>query len=151
MVWAFALFRFRLLELMPVARDALIERMDDAAIVVDAGNAIIYCNPTARALFGSTAEQVAEQALEPVPPGARERAERAKREIRVELRGQSHSFDVHVSLLLHVVEPMQPRLSAVDLDNAAPQTGAPHQPATRCFPHRNPCSVSSVRCTRRLP
>ena len=43
---------FRLFDLMPIARDALVENMSDAVLVVDAQNRIIDLNPAARQLFG---------------------------------------------------------------------------------------------------
>lgn len=53
-----ALFRYRLLELVPVARDALIESMDDAVIVLDACHRIVDLNPAAAHLVGCSASDV---------------------------------------------------------------------------------------------
>jgi PAS domain S-box-containing protein len=49
-------FRFQLFDLVPVARDALIENMSDAVIVVDARSRIVDVNPAARDLIGSQHE-----------------------------------------------------------------------------------------------
>jgi serine phosphatase RsbU (regulator of sigma subunit)/PAS domain-containing protein len=49
-VWG--LFGFRLLDIVPVARDALFESMSDGVIVLDAHNRIVDVNQAARALIG---------------------------------------------------------------------------------------------------
>jgi len=48
---AFALFRFGLLDLIPVAREAIVERMTDAVLVLDADNRIIDMNPATAAML----------------------------------------------------------------------------------------------------
>jgi diguanylate cyclase (GGDEF)-like protein len=60
----FALFRYGLLDLIPVAREAIVERMTDAVLVLDADDRIIDVNPAAaamlrldaRPLFGAPAD-----------------------------------------------------------------------------------------------
>lgn len=47
-ILAYALFRHRLLDLVPVARSVLIESMSDGVIVVDSQNRIVDINPAAR-------------------------------------------------------------------------------------------------------
>ncbi|MBU6401786.1 MAG: PAS domain-containing protein, partial [Verrucomicrobia bacterium] len=54
---AWGLFHFRLLEITPVARDAVIEHMNDAMLVLDAQDRIVDCNPAAQRLFHTTARQ----------------------------------------------------------------------------------------------
>ncbi len=49
--FAFALFRYRLLDVIPIARDVLVDRMDDGLIVLDTQNRVIDINPTARNLL----------------------------------------------------------------------------------------------------
>ncbi|MBD2019966.1 diguanylate cyclase [Leptolyngbya sp. FACHB-36] len=50
-----SLFRFRLFDLVPVARDSLIERMSDGVLVLDVRNRIIDLNPAAHRLIGASA------------------------------------------------------------------------------------------------
>ncbi len=52
--FAWNLFRNRLLDIMPVARAAIIERMRDAVIVLDAYNRVVDLNPAAQALLDRT-------------------------------------------------------------------------------------------------
>ena len=47
--WGF--FRFRLLDIVPVAREAVIEGMEDGVLVVDAGGRIVDLNPAARRIL----------------------------------------------------------------------------------------------------
>jgi PAS domain S-box-containing protein len=51
-VFFWAIFRLRLLDLVPVAREALVEEMADAILVVEEGGAVLDLNPAARALLG---------------------------------------------------------------------------------------------------
>ena len=44
---AYALFRFRLLDLVPIARSVLVDRMTDAIIVLDRQNRILDINMAA--------------------------------------------------------------------------------------------------------
>ncbi len=59
-IWG--LFRFRLLDVVPVARDAVIEGMSDGVIVLDAQNRIVDLNPAAQAIIGRPAAEVIGQA-----------------------------------------------------------------------------------------
>ncbi len=49
---AWGLFRFRMLDLAPVARHAVVESMSDAVIVLDQHSRITDLNPAAQRLFG---------------------------------------------------------------------------------------------------
>jgi PAS domain S-box-containing protein len=55
LVIAWALFRFRLFDLVPVARHTVVEGMSDGMIVVDAENRIVDLNPAARSIVGPPA------------------------------------------------------------------------------------------------
>lgn len=46
-VYAYGLFWYRLFDLVPVARDALVEHMQDGVIVIDAQNRVVDVNPSA--------------------------------------------------------------------------------------------------------
>ncbi|MDB4949770.1 MAG: multi-sensor signal transduction histidine kinase [Gemmatimonadetes bacterium] len=53
---AWGIFRLRLLDIVPVARDKVIEGMSDAVVVLDADNRIVDLNPAARRIIGPDAE-----------------------------------------------------------------------------------------------
>ncbi len=50
-IWAWAIFRRRFLDLLPVARDSLIEQMQDGFLVLDRRRRVVDINPGARALL----------------------------------------------------------------------------------------------------
>jgi hypothetical protein len=53
LAFAFALTRYRLLDIIPIARDVLIEGMSDGAVVLDANNRVVDINPAAEQVLGS--------------------------------------------------------------------------------------------------
>ena len=55
---AVALFRFRLLDIAPVARDAVIESMADGIIVLDANGHVVEANPAAQRIVGCDASRI---------------------------------------------------------------------------------------------
>jgi PAS domain S-box-containing protein len=58
LVVAWGLFRSRLLDLVPIARDAVLESMEDGVIVLDAQDRIVDLNPAAVRLIGKPAARV---------------------------------------------------------------------------------------------
>jgi len=66
-LWAWGLFHFQLLDIVPVARDAVIESMSDAVLVLDAHGRIVDINPAAQQILRRSAAdligQRADQAL----------------------------------------------------------------------------------------
>jgi len=53
LIIAWGIFRYRLFDIVPVARENIIENMDDGLIVLDAQNRIADMNRTAKTIFGS--------------------------------------------------------------------------------------------------
>jgi diguanylate cyclase (GGDEF)-like protein/PAS domain S-box-containing protein len=60
----FGLYRYRLLDLVPVARDALIEELSDGVIVLDAQNRVVDINPAAQHLLGRPFSDVVGKPME---------------------------------------------------------------------------------------
>jgi len=58
LVVAWGLFRYRLFDMVPVARDAVIESMSDAVVVADAHGRVVDLNPAAQALIGRAASEI---------------------------------------------------------------------------------------------
>jgi PAS domain S-box-containing protein len=71
LVVAWGLFRYRLLDIVPVARDAVIEGMQDGVIVLDAQNRIVDLNPAAERIIGHRAAEVIGQPFNPTDLGLR--------------------------------------------------------------------------------
>ena len=54
LAFAFAIGRYQLLDIIPVARDSLIEKMTDGLLVIDTHNRIVDMNPSAQKLLNIT-------------------------------------------------------------------------------------------------
>jgi PAS domain S-box-containing protein len=63
LVFAWGLFRLRLLDIVPVARDAVIEGMSDGVIVLDTQNRIVDLNPAAGRIIGHPASEAIGQLI----------------------------------------------------------------------------------------
>ncbi len=61
---AWGLFRVRLLDIVPVARDAVVGGMSDSVIVVDTQNRVADLNPAAERVVGHTASEAVGQPME---------------------------------------------------------------------------------------
>jgi PAS domain S-box-containing protein len=102
---AWSLSRFRMLELVPVARNALIESMSDAVIVLDQHNRITDLNPAAQRLFGRPLSEIVGQPADQVASAWPDQTERfrgateAHEEIIFVVDGMSRSFDLRISPL----------------------------------------------------
>ncbi len=53
-IYVIVIFRFRLFDVVPVARDRLVETLQDAVVVLDERGWLMYLNPAARALVGAS-------------------------------------------------------------------------------------------------
>jgi signal transduction histidine kinase len=65
---AWAVFRYRLLDLVPIAQEAMIEAMADGMLVIDEQNRIITLNPAAGHIFNVAAVQVVGQPIVQISP-----------------------------------------------------------------------------------
>ncbi|HEX2728212.1 MAG TPA: histidine kinase N-terminal 7TM domain-containing protein, partial [Rubrobacteraceae bacterium] len=65
---SFGILRYRFLDIVPVARDAAIEGMNDAVIVADARGRIVDLNPAAREVLGIAASDSAGAHLSEIAP-----------------------------------------------------------------------------------
>ncbi|MBN1485006.1 MAG: response regulator [Chloroflexia bacterium] len=102
---AFGFLRFHLLDIVPVARDAVIEGMGDGLIVLDAQDRIVDLNPSAEAIIGvSSAEAIGRPAEEVLSARldliARYRyVPQVKDEITLNPNGERCDFDLRISPL----------------------------------------------------
>src|SRR6185369_7731876 len=62
-IFFWAIFRYRLFEVLPIARDRAFEHMDDAIVIVDPEHRIVDANPNAARLSGKTNEGLLEKPL----------------------------------------------------------------------------------------
>jgi diguanylate cyclase (GGDEF)-like protein/PAS domain S-box-containing protein len=63
LIMAYGLFRFRVFNLVLVARDTLLENLSDGLLVLDTANRVADLNESARALIGRPAEQILSRPL----------------------------------------------------------------------------------------
>lgn len=63
---AWAIFRYRLFDVVPIARAAVVERMGAAVAVLDQRNRVLDLNPTAERLLGCSAAHAAGRPVEEV-------------------------------------------------------------------------------------
>ena len=110
---AWGLFHFQLLRIVPVARDAVVESMGDAVIVLDMQDRIADLNPAAQRLLGHAASEIigqpASHVLSDWPDGSTELAEvlveryrdvrEAYSEIVLGEGGAQRTFDLRISPL----------------------------------------------------
>ncbi|MBN1284642.1 MAG: PAS domain S-box protein [Anaerolineae bacterium] len=61
--FAWGLFRYRLLDIVPAARDAVLESMRDGVIVLDTQNRVVDLNPMAQQIIGCSASQALGQPI----------------------------------------------------------------------------------------
>lgn len=64
LIIAGGIFRYRLFDIVPVARENIIENMDDGVVVLDAQNRIADMNQTAKNIFGTSSVQAIGQKAE---------------------------------------------------------------------------------------
>jgi PAS domain S-box-containing protein len=102
---AWGLFRYRMLDLAPVARNAVVESMSDAVIVLDQHNRITDLNPAAQHLLGHPLSELIGQPAAQVASAWSDQTERfrgtteAHEEIVLTVDGMPHSFDLRISPL----------------------------------------------------
>lgn len=63
---AYGLFRFQMFDIVPVARDVLIESMSDGVLVLDARNRIVDANPAVCHLLGGDVPRIVGQPAEAI-------------------------------------------------------------------------------------
>ena len=94
------IFRFQLFDLVPVARNRLVESMGDGLLVLDAQNRIVDINPAAQQLLGISSSCIgksAEQVLAKWPDLVN--LSRASEDVQIEALLDNGYFDVRISSL----------------------------------------------------
>ncbi len=98
-----ALFRYRLFSLHPIARDQAFEDMDDAVLVIDTNNRLIDINPAAERFIGQPAVSVVglpiADAFANSLPNLDQRLDRDQTQIEIGSGDQQRSFDLRITPL----------------------------------------------------
>lgn len=110
------IFSFRLLELSPVATDALYKNMRDGVVVTNSQGRIVSCNPSAYELFGVARTVIGTRLLDSIPALASTevRPETGEQEIELEANGGQrwlgvHATEIGVAGRLYVMRDITPR------------------------------------------
>lgn len=100
-----SLFRYKFLDLMPVARDAIVQSMDDIVIVLDEKHRIVDVNPALQAMINRDVSEIIGLHISDAFPKHYENIERHMRagdsrlEIVVDENSVPKHFNVHISPL----------------------------------------------------
>jgi PAS domain S-box-containing protein len=68
LVFAWGLFRYRLLDIIPIARDKVVEHMNDGVIVLDARVRIVDINPAIQKLIGRPLTDIIGRSIDQILP-----------------------------------------------------------------------------------
>jgi PAS domain S-box-containing protein len=99
------LFKYRFLDLAPVARDAVVDSMRDAMVTLDLEHRIVDVNPAAQRLLDRPVQDLLGQRLSDLLPEQRALLARYEEkltfddEIEVEMEGEIRCYDLHISPL----------------------------------------------------
>ncbi len=102
---SWGLFHFRLLDIVPVARDAVIESMGDGVLVLDVQDRIVDLNPAAESIFGCAASEAIGRPADQMLSGQSDLVEcyrdvtEAHAEIVLDQGDAQHCFDLRISPL----------------------------------------------------
>ena len=100
-----ALFRFRLLDIVPIARNVVVDGMADGVIVLDAQNRIVDLNPAARRIIGRPVAEVIGRPIREIVAGRPDLIERyhdvpeAQAEITLGAGGGQRTYQMRISPL----------------------------------------------------
>jgi PAS domain S-box-containing protein len=98
-----ALFRYHMLDLVPAARELVIEHMREAVIVLDQQNRVVDINPAAAQIIGAAPAKLIGNPLQQIAPDHAElyaafgTALAAEAEISVDLMDQTHHFELRIT------------------------------------------------------
>ena len=100
-ILAWTLFRFRFLDLLPLARDTIIENLNDGIVVLDHQERVVYLNHTARVTF-AIPDNIIGQPIAEAPneylQKIQQMLQQDQRAVDIEIQGDSRAyFDLRIS------------------------------------------------------
>ena len=102
---AWSIFRYRMFDVVPVARDTLIDRMDDGMLVLDAKDRVVDLNPAMQAILNHPEGQVVGRPVQKLPALSPElvaefhEAVEGRAEIVIGREGVPRYYDLQISPL----------------------------------------------------
>lgn len=100
-----SMYRFRLLDLIPIARDLIVENMEDAILVLDSSRRIVDANGSALHILARTLEEVMGQRIPEVLPNQQALVDeldvkgQIETEIQIPSNDQTHYYKLRVRTL----------------------------------------------------
>ncbi len=91
LVLAWAVFRYRLLDLAPVARDVLIEKMSDGVVLLDRQHRVVDLNPVAQTILGSDRALIGERVAQ-IETRLNDRSDENETRAEIQLNGTPARF-----------------------------------------------------------
>ncbi|MGB3632811.1 MAG: histidine kinase N-terminal 7TM domain-containing protein, partial [Rubrobacteraceae bacterium] len=113
-VWG--LFRFRMLDILPIARNAVIENMKDGVIVIDLQNRVVDLNPAAQEILGYSSTKIVGQDAGRIAAGEhvlltdQPTKIEQRREIEAEVAGYHRDYELTASELRDIEGKSRGRL-----------------------------------------
>lgn len=107
LLWGWAIFGYRLMNIMPIARDTVVEHMKDGMLVLDFENRIVDINPAAEQIIGQNVDDIvgknAADVLSPWQDVAipYENVDQANDEITVTRGENTFYYDLQITPLLN--------------------------------------------------
>jgi len=98
LTYAWALFRYRLFDIVPIARDLVIESMGDAVLVLDQQHRLVDVNPAAQALIGRKDSELIGQPIADLLPAWSELGEHPDHLMRAEIVMDAGEAERHIAL-----------------------------------------------------
>lgn len=104
LIFAWAMFRYRLIDLMPMARDQVVDTMQEAFIVLDQQDRLVDLNPAAQAILGLPLSQAVGRSADQVFGAhqdllGRLRDKQVQAEIALERGAMLRHYDLRISPL----------------------------------------------------
>ena len=102
---AWSIFHYRFLDLSPIARNALIDKMDDGMIVLDEQSRVVDINPAALVIFSTQRSKAIGQSAQNLFTEHQDlinylsSQEEARGEIKLDVEGETHYYELRVSPL----------------------------------------------------
>ena len=105
LVMGWGLFRFKLLDIVPIARRAVVDSMSDGVIVLDTQNRVVDLNPAAQSLLGLSDTKAISQPVSAMLTNQAELIEQfhdtslQRTEITLNIQDNQKYYEVHISTL----------------------------------------------------
>jgi len=107
LVVAWGLFRYRLFDIIPIARERIVENMIDPVIVLDLRNRVVDINHAALAMIGKSSSEVVGRSSKeafakwPFVVEMLDNPHEQRREVSTKSKGDMYFFDISISPILN--------------------------------------------------